>query len=75
MTYGPWEEREDYQTPRSQRPFEIWYYYSFREGAVFVFEDQHGQHDYKLVHSNVEGERYSDWWAETLRVGDYRVMD
>lgn len=67
MTYGPWEERDDIEAPRVGNPFVIWWYHSIREGSVFVFEDLQGFRDYTLVHSNVEGERYSQEWEDILR--------
>lgn len=67
MTYGPWDQRQDVPTPRIGYPFVIWYYYSVKEGQTFVFEDELGNHDYKLVHSNAKGERYSESWAARLR--------
>ena len=73
MTYGPWEERDDIQTPTAGNPFEVWYYYSIREGGVFVFEDKQGFHDYTLVHSNVEGERYNQGWEDRLREELYKI--
>ncbi len=71
MIYGPWEQRDDIQAPLKGNPFEVWYYHSFREGAVFVFEDKQGFLDYTLVHSNVEGEVYSDYWESRVKYQDY----
>jgi GWxTD domain-containing protein len=71
MMYGPYDEREDNQTPRMGHPFEVWSYYGVRDGAVFVFVDEPGQHDYRLVHSNVQGERYSDYWATQIKQADF----
>ncbi len=67
MTYGPWEDRDNIQAPRLGNPFVVWHYHSLREGSVFVFEDRQGYQDYTLVHSNVEGERYSKAWEDRLR--------
>ncbi|HUV31344.1 MAG TPA: GWxTD domain-containing protein [Acidobacteriota bacterium] len=73
MTYGPWDDRDDVSAPHVGNPFVIWYYYSIGEGAVFVFEDKRGYHDYTLAHSNVDGERYSEEWKERLQQGGYRL--
>ena len=73
MTYGRYDERDDVQTPRTGNPFEIWYYRKIREGAVFVFEDKQGYHDYTLVHSNVDGEKYSSDWQRKIEDDLYRV--
>jgi len=73
MKYGPWDDRDDISTPVVGNPFVIWYYHTVREGAVFVFEDKQGFHDYTLVHSNVEGERFSREWEERLRQQLYKL--
>ena len=73
MTYGPWEDREDVQAPISGNAFEIWFYYSIREGAEFVFEDIRGFNEYTLVHSNVEGERRSEDWELRLQQEIYKI--
>jgi GWxTD domain-containing protein len=73
MTYGPWEERDDIEAPRVGNPFVVWFYHSLREGSVFVFEDRQGYRDYTLVHSNVEGERYSKNWEDRLRQDIYNM--
>jgi GWxTD domain-containing protein len=67
MTYGPWDEKNEVTAPRYGNPFTIWYYRHLREGLVFVFEDQEGYHDYRLVHSNAKGETYSKDWAARLQ--------
>jgi len=70
MTYGPWEDRDDVQTPQAMSaPFIIWYYHSMQEGLVFVFEDLHGIQDYTLVHSNADGERFDEQWGEHSKRG------
>jgi len=67
MTYGPWEEIDDKESPRRGSPYQIWYYHSLKEGKVFVFVDSLGFYDYRLVHSNVYGEIYNKVWEERLR--------
>jgi len=73
MTYGPWEDRDDIESPRLGNPFVVWHYHSLREGSVFVFEDRQGFQDYTLVHSNIEGERYSKEWEDRLRQDIYNM--
>jgi len=73
MTYGPWEDREDIHAPRSGKPFVIWHYYSMREGLLFVFEDQEGYQEYRLVHSNATGEVYSAEWVNLLNEELYKI--
>ncbi|MEW6051386.1 MAG: GWxTD domain-containing protein [Candidatus Zixiibacteriota bacterium] len=67
MTYGTYDQKDEVQAPRKGNPFVIWYYRGVREGKLFVFEDVEGYHDFKLVHSNVPGERSSDEWAQRLK--------
>ena len=70
IKYGPWDEIEDRQTPRLSNAYQIWYYRGVDEGLVFVFEDWMGHFsDFRLVHSNVEGEIRSDAWEDLLRQG------
>jgi len=69
MTYGPSEQTEDISSPISGNPYIIWNYYSIKEGQVFVFEDREGFGDYRLVHSNVDGEIYSEDWDQRLKQG------
>jgi GWxTD domain-containing protein len=72
MTYGPWEDMDDIQHPQGGNPYQVWHYYSVREGAVFVFEDKRGFEDYQLTHSNVEGEVFSSYWNEILKFDYYK---
>jgi GWxTD domain-containing protein len=72
MTYGPWDERDDIQAPLVGSPYVVWFYHQVREGAIFVFEDKRGFHDYQLVHSNMEGERFSKEWEDRLETEIYR---
>lgn len=67
IVYGTPDDSREVSSPRVGNPFLIWNYRQFREGAVFVFEDRRGLGDYRLVHSNVEGERFSKEWEELLR--------
>jgi len=69
MTYGPWDEIEDINSPVTGNPYVIWRYFAVKEGKVFVFEDREGYGDYRLVHSNVYGEIYSDDWKRRLESG------
>ncbi|MBU0982711.1 MAG: GWxTD domain-containing protein [candidate division Zixibacteria bacterium] len=73
MVYGPWEERDDIQAPMKGNPFQVWYYHTIKEGTIFVFEEQHGYNDYMLVHSNMQGETYSDEWKAKLEEDLYKI--
>ena len=69
MKYGHWESIDDAQTPQEVEPFQIWYYYEMREGKFFIFVDQDGYEDYRLVHSNVMSEVYSREWQDKIDQG------
>ena len=70
MQYGRWEQREDKEFSRTGLPFEVWYYHSYKGGGLtFIFQDFHGDDDYKLVHSNADGEVYSKKWADWITTG------
>jgi GWxTD domain-containing protein len=69
MTYGPWDVIKDVPTPRTGFPYQIWHYYHFREGKFFVFLNDKRGHEYRLVHSNVEQEAYSQTWHDMLLKG------
>jgi len=75
MTYGPWEEIEDIQAPRIGNAYVIWYYHSIKEGKLFVFEDYTGNLDYRLVHSNVYGEKYDQDWQDRIDQGYIDVYE
>lgn len=72
MTFGPWEERVDIQTPDLGDPYEVWYYHTVRGGVLFVFEDRGGLHDYRLVHSTMEGEFFDKVWEARLERDIFR---
>jgi len=66
MTYGPWDERNEVPAPRTGDPFDIWFYRFMKEGKHFVFEDWSGTLEYRLVHSNVDGEIYNQEWKDKI---------
>ncbi len=67
IVYGPSDTHNDVQSPRVGNPFIIWNYLGYKGGKVFVFEDLHGDNDYRLVHSNVNGEPFSPSWDTLLQ--------
>lgn len=75
MTYGPYDQIDDIQSPRIGDPYQIWEYNHLTSGNMFVFEDWSGNDDYRLVHSNVYGEVYSKDWEERIKMGDAQFLD
>jgi hypothetical protein len=69
MIYGQPEKLEDYSHLASGHPYQVWWYYSLRDGAVFVFQDRRGFGEFKLMHSNYPGEIWRSDWEEALKAG------
>ena len=67
MQYGRWNDREEIPMPSFSKPLEKWTYYSIQGGVVFIFEDERGFGDYRLVHSTASGEVFSPAWDELLK--------
>jgi len=49
---------------QNQLDHEIWKY--FKDNYTFVFLDKHGLTDFRLIHSNYEGEKYDPRWKDKL---------
>lgn len=75
MTYGMWDDRDDVEAPRIGNPFEIWYYNRLGQGYIFVFDDWSGSDDYRLIHSNVDGERFNAEWEERLKSDFMQILE
>ncbi len=69
IKYGDYDEIDEVIAPRIGNSYEVWYYRTLGEGKFFVFEDWSGNYDYRLVHSNADGEIYSDTWQNILDQG------
>ena len=69
MVFGPYDQINDVPAPRLVSPYQVWYYHEIKEGKFFIFEDKRGDHDYRLVHSNVYGEIYSKEWQLKIQEG------
>lgn len=67
MQYGDWDERDEIAAPAYERPWERWYYRSIQGGVLFIFEDNSGYGDYKLVHSTAKGEIYNSSWETKIK--------
>ncbi len=50
-------------------PMQIWYYWEREQGKFFLFADQYHDFDFRLVHSNVDGEIYDKNWQQALDAG------
>jgi GWxTD domain-containing protein len=69
MLYGMWDQRDDESHPASGYPYQVWWYYSLKGGTVFVFQDEQGMGDYRLVHSSLPGEIFDAAWDDAIKSG------
>jgi len=71
IVYGEPDELEDFPSTKDLKPFQKWNYNSvFRQGArYFIFEDETGYGDYRLAHSDAEGEPFDFEWDERVKSG------
>jgi len=69
MLYGMWDQRDDEAHPTSGHPYQIWWYYSLNGGTVFVFQDDQGLGEYRLVHSSLAGEIFNGEWDNAIKSG------
>jgi GWxTD domain-containing protein len=69
LVYGRWDRLEDQIHPTADYPYQVWWYEQTRQKAVFVFVDDRGTGNFRLVHSTMPGEFFSDDWDEAIRAG------
>ncbi len=67
MSYGQWDQRVIRDIPTRQSPYEVWSYFGYKEGKIFIFEEKHSY--LQLVHSNVLGEVFDREWDEVIKSG------
>ncbi len=69
MIFGPPDDVEYFPSTSEYRPYDIWTYYEFEGGVVFIFVDTSGYNEYLLVHSNATGElKNYDWKQQRARL-------
>ncbi len=64
LLYGEPDDIEYHPHDPGTRAYEVWYYDAIEGGVQFVFVDRSGFGDYRLVHSNKNGELYRPNWFE-----------
>lgn len=70
MQYGRPTEIEDKTAEWvSSLPMQMWYYWEWKEGKYFLFADERHDFDFRLVHSNVDGEIYDKNWQNIIDAG------
>jgi GWxTD domain-containing protein len=66
IVYGPPDEVERYAAQTDRKDHQIWRYYSMG-GTIFVFVDESGYGNYRLIHSTAKGElRNPDWQKQVF---------
>lgn len=67
LQYGNCNHIEDGVVLSKSNPLQIWHYYFMEEGVYFVFQDLDEFGNYRLVHSNKQGERFDDDWEYWIK--------
>jgi hypothetical protein len=67
ILYAEPDEIERFPSSTSEKPYEIWHYYSIENGVEFIFVDRSAFGDYILVHSTKRGELRDDQWQRYLQ--------
>jgi len=66
ITYGKPDEIERFPSSSNMKPYEIWKYNSIEGGVIFVFGDETGYGDYRLLHSTKRGELQDYNWQQRI---------
>jgi GWxTD domain-containing protein len=67
LIYSEPDEVERFPSTTDGKPYEIWDYNQIENGVIFVFIDQTGFGDYRLVHSTKRGELQDESWQQHLQ--------
>jgi len=67
IMYGKPYEIERYPNQLDMKPYEIWFYSEIEGGVSFIFADYTGFGEYRLIHSDKNGELADpDWYSKVL---------
>jgi GWxTD domain-containing protein len=66
IVYGKPDEIDRHPQNPDRRPYVVWTYHNLEGGAKFLFMDNTGFGDYRLVTSTLRGEIYDAVWDELL---------
>lgn len=69
MVYGEPDDVERYINQPNQHPYEIWFYNRLQGGVRFIFADLEGHKNYRLIHSELDGEVYDPNYKDILQRG------
>lgn len=67
LLYAEPDEVQRFPSMNNSKPYEIWNYNQIESGVIFVFIDQNGFGDYRLVHSTKRGELQDESWQQHLQ--------
>ncbi len=69
MVYGEPDDVERFINQPNQHPHEVWFYNRLQGGVRFIFADLEGHKNYRLIHSELDGEVYDPNYRDVLQRG------
>ena len=69
ILYGPPSDIERHPNEPNLYPYEIWEYDHIQSGVIFVFGDFEGYKNFRLLHSNLDGEIKDYYYMDSLKKG------
>ncbi len=67
IEYGPPDDIENHPSSLEELPWVHWFYFEVDAGSEFIFVDETGFGDYRLIHSTARGEHKNENWTERIR--------
>lgn len=67
ITQGYADRIKEVDVPALTNPFHVWFYFGIDEGVIYVFEDDRNAFQFRLVHSNADGEVFNQAWNQTIK--------
>lgn len=67
LVYGPPTDEENYPSAMGELPWKKWNYDQLEGGVFFIFIDETGYGNYRLIHSTAKGEPKDNNWELRLK--------
>jgi len=67
ITYGPPSDEENFPSSLGELPWVKWNYNDVEGGVYFIFVDESGYGNYRLIHSTAQGEPRDYNWEDRIR--------
>jgi len=67
IVYGPPSDEENYPSAMGEIPWKKWNYDKIEGGVFFIFIDESGYGNYRLIHSTAKGEPKDNNWELRLK--------